>query len=272
MDEQARTLGEFCDEWLETVIKGAVGYSTKEIGKGCKFCSSDHYSCGEVRTATIEQIVETVQEAWKESEEYSLALSGGSMKQPDRGAKYFAEIVKKVIDVTPDIGISVELAPPTTNNYIDLLVEVGVKTLIMNLEFCDEKIRVELCPGKSEISQSRYFEALSYAVEKLGRGNVSSVLIAGLEDVQKTIEGARKLIDIGVMPTIMPFRPYDLSEMNYSTRQKVTSPEILFEIERDLKSYIYKNGYKYGCPNGCLNCNACIATNLWNERTERKDD
>jgi site-specific recombinase XerD len=28
MDEQAKTLGEFCDEWLETVIKGAVGYST----------------------------------------------------------------------------------------------------------------------------------------------------------------------------------------------------------------------------------------------------
>jgi uncharacterized Fe-S cluster-containing MiaB family protein len=231
----------------------------KTINKGCKFCSNDCTSQNSYNIASPKQIAEAVEVALNENNSYSLALSGGSLTVPDRGAIYFSEIAKEVLKHTPNLGISVELAPPETDEYIEILIEAGVKTIIMNLEFNNDAIRKEICPGKYEISQARYFESLKYAVKRLGAGRVSSVLITGIEDVTSTIEGAKKLIDIGVIPTVIPFRPYDNCEMK---DYKVSNPDDLVLIENEINQYIDKKGFEYKRPYGCLNCNACIGTAL----------
>ena len=127
------------------------------------------------------------------------------------------------------------------------------------MELFDDGKRRLFSPGKSEIPITRYFEALSYAVHKIGAGSVSSVLIAGLESIKSTIKGAKKLIDIGVIPTIMPFRPYDNCEMS---DYPVTNPKDLLIIEAEINEYLKQKDLKYNYASGCLNCNACIGNDL----------
>ena len=79
----------------------------------------------------------------------------------------------------------------------------------MNIEIADENLRKFICPGKSEISLDRYFSAMEKAVSLLGIGNVSSVLLAGIQPVEDIIRLGKELIEIGVIPTIMPFKPLD---------------------------------------------------------------
>jgi uncharacterized Fe-S cluster-containing MiaB family protein len=232
----------------------------KTSGNGCLFCSSDEYSTECLsETASHKQIAEAIQLALEENSTYSLALSGGSLAKPDRGAIYFSEIAKEVLRLSPNIGISVEIAPPESNEYIDMLVDAGVKTIIMNFEVFDDTKREKFCPGKFEISKTRYLEALKYAVQKLGIGRVSSVLIADLEKIESTIEGAKQLVEIGVIPTIIPFRPYDNSKMS---EWPISNPENLVIIENAIKTYVKEKGLSYKRPYGCLSCNACIGTVL----------
>lgn len=232
----------------------------KKLGRGCRYCSSDEYFNNERSCLPSElQIAEAVQLALDNGNNYSLALSGGTIEPPDRGAVFFSNIVKEVLKKSPNVGISVEMAPPESNFHIDMLIDAGVKSLIMNLEFFDENVRHKYCPGKSEISTDRYVEALKYAVSKLGSGRISSVLIAGLEDIESTIAGAKMLISIGVVPTIMPFRPYDNCEMR---DHPVSHPSDLSLIEYQLNKYIEEQKVNYKRPYGCLSCNACIGTEL----------
>ena len=168
----SEVLGVHGHNTLALVRHNACCYKT--MNKGCKYCSSDTYSSGEVdKVATPIQIAETVQIALQENDTYSLALSGGSFITPDRGAKYFSIIAKKVLEISPNIGVSVEIAPPESNEYIDMLFDSGVRTIIMNLEFFDDLVKEKFCPGKSEISKSRYFDSLQYAVSRFGVGQVS---------------------------------------------------------------------------------------------------
>lgn len=228
--------------------------------RGCKYCSSNKYCDGEdSKLPTTNQIAEAVYLAEADCGNYSLALSGGTTAYPDRGAIYFSEIAKAVHCLAPSIRISVEIAPPETNDFIDMLINSGVNTLIMNIDLFDDEKRRLFCPGKSEISINRYFEALSYAVHKLEVGSVSSVLIAGIESIKSTIKGAKKLIDIGVIPTIMPFRPYDNCEMS---DYPITNPKNLLIIDAEINQYLKKKDLKPNYASGCLSCNACIGSDF----------
>jgi|GEM_PF-511107 len=233
----------------------------KKIGRTCTFCGcNENFNGKDSILFSPSYIAEAVKLALSGGQEYSLALSGGMAESSDRGALLFCEIAKAVLAQSPNVGISVEIAPPVSNKYIDMLVDAGIKSIIMNLEIFDDAIRAKYCPGKIEIPSSRYFEALSYAVSKLSSWSVSSVLIAGLENIESTVTGAKKLIDIGVIPTIMPFRPYDNCEMS---DHPMTNPEILMEIERELHQYPRKTNLD-NCKHaeGCLSCNGCSGVDL----------
>ena len=176
-------------------------------GKGCLFCSFPKNKIPE--KSKILWIKETIRTALEENKKYSIGLSEGGRFTQDRGAIYLSKIVSSIREVDDAIPISVELIPPKINKYLDPLIDSGVTSLIMNLEFYDESIRRLFCPGKSRIIKKRYFDAFSYAIDKLKPGNVSSVLIAGIERTELTLEGAEKMVELGVIPTIIPFKPYD---------------------------------------------------------------
>ena len=130
----------------------------------------------------------------------------------------------------------------------------GVTSLIMNIELFDDAIRKSICPGKSEITIEQYMKALSYSVERLGVGNVSSVLIAGIEPIENTIICAKKLLHIGVIPTIIPFKPYDNCELH---NQKTTDPVILQIINEEISNEKIKISFPNVDSHSCIGCGAC---------------
>ncbi len=226
------------------------------IGKRCLYCSVQKSKIPQISDLEIrkQDIVETLLEALKENKDYSLALSEGVKNRDDCGAIYFSSILHKISESDILIKSSVELAPPTKEIYIDMLRSSGATSIIMNMEFYDEEIRKKYCPGKGEISTRRYFDALSYAVKIFGKGNVASVLIVGVEPKENTIACAKLLMDLGVLPVIVPFKPYDNCRLCNSN---ITSYEELDIISADVKRYFKTKNFKNICDSTCISCGAC---------------
>lgn len=230
----------------------------KSNGEGCLFCSSNQSEDIEWEIQA-KRICEVLEYALAENKQYSLALSGGTRTGEDRGAFYFSCLVDYIKRRYPTLNISVETAPPQKLKYLDNLIEAGVSSIIMNLELFSQENRKKYCPGKSKIQIEDYYAAYQLVTSKLGPWQAGSVLIAGLEPIEYTIIGAKKLIDLNVRPTIMPFRPYDLSPLRYG---KITDYTLLISIEEELHKYINEKKLNICQAFGCLSCNACIANEL----------
>lgn len=227
-----------------------------KIGKKCLYCSVTENKTSQLLDIEIrkQDIVETLIEALKENSDYSLALSEGVKNRNDRGAVYFSSILKKILESNILIKSSVELAPPKNDAYIDLLYSSGATSIIMNIEFYDDNFRRAYCPGKGEIDTKRYFEALNHSVKIFGMGNVASVLIAGIEPMDNTIKCAQLLLDSGVLPIIIPFKPYDNCNLSIS---KTTSPENLALISEEIDKYFKSKNFSNICNGTCISCGAC---------------
>ena len=231
------------------------GCSYVNKGKKCKFCSFTPYEFPyKGLSSRIDDIIETLNCAFEYNNHYSIALSEGTKTGNDRGAFFFSKVSRAITDTFGNKKISVELAPPSDNVYIDNMINNGVTSIIMNIELFDDNVRRNICPGKSEIPLEHYYKSLSYAVEKLGIGNVSSVLIAGIEPIQNTIKCAKELLQLGVIPTIIPFKPYDDCELR---DKKVTEPCILQTIYDELAKEIVKLKFPRVNSHSCIACGAC---------------
>lgn len=226
------------------------------LGKRCLYCSVQGSKIPQLADLEIREqdIVETLIEALKENNEYSLALSEGVKNRVDCGAVYFSTILQKILESGVLIKSSVELAPPSNNSYINMLRTSGATSIIMNMEFYDEDVRKIYCPGKGEISNTRYLDALSYSVKIFGKGNVASVLIAGVESKEKTITGAKLLLDLGVLPIIVPFKPYDNCRLR---NMSVTQFEEIETIISNIEGYFRRINFENICSSTCVSCGAC---------------
>jgi hypothetical protein len=164
-----------------------------------------------------------------------ILIGGGTPPGEDRGALMAARLCEK-IKKAHDISIYVMIAAPAKNQYIDDLKNAGADELGMNLELWSEE-GWNFIPGKRDlIGRERYLEALQYSVEVFGRINTRSILIAGLEPAEATVEGAITLAKMGVMPIISPFRPLDgtiLSEKRGLTGEAYTA--MWDELDRALE-------------------------------------
>lgn len=226
------------------------------LGNQCLFCSVKGSNIPQLLDLEIRKrdIVETLVEALKENNQYTLALSEGVKNGDDRGAVYFSTILQEISANNIQIKSSVELAPPSNNSYIDLLYSSGASSIILNIEFYNDELRKSYCPGKSEISIGRYFDALSYSVKRFGYGNVASVLIVGIEPVDNTITCAKLLLDMCVLPIIIPFKPYDNCSLS---NMKVTNPKDLDLVSENIRQYFRSKTFRNVCESACISCGAC---------------
>jgi radical SAM protein (TIGR04043 family) len=63
-------------------------------------------------------------------------------------------------------------------------------------------------PGKASVPMAAYEAAWDEAVRLFGRNRVSTYLLIGLgEDPDELVAGAARLIERGVYPFVVPFRP-----------------------------------------------------------------
>lgn len=224
-------------------------------GVKCKFCSLLPEADRPVDTDELAHGLELLYA--KVPHAHALNFSGATYRSPDDMADYWIELTRKLRAFYTG-AISVEFAPPVDLGKLEKMKAAGVTNIIMNLEIADRKLRKEICPGKSGITYERYYEAFRRGVELFGRGQVSSVLIAGLQPYDDIIAECEKMTAIGVFPTIMPFRPFDDSEL---ADRAMCDPDEYLRISEQLGKMLRGRVLSPQAMQGCTKCGGCSLEN-----------
>lgn len=223
-------------------------------GAKCKFCSIVKENS---KPTDIETLADGIKKLLEKTPTGMLNFSGGTYKNPDIMADYWIALVKKIREFS-NCKIAIEFAPPADLNKLVELYKAGLNVAIMNLEVANPLLRKEICPGKSHITYEHYYKAFTLAVELFGWGQVSSVLIGGIQPKEEIIAECEKMASIGVFPTIMPYRPLD--DCN-EKKEMLCTPEDLIYMADKLGKMLVKYNLDYNKQEGCTKCGGCSIEN-----------
>lgn len=238
----------FIDEGENYLHMTYTGCDYYKCNLKCKFCG-----CKErLNDSTANEIAEVVDYA-KNERNYHVCLGGGAYLPLQKSTEKFLEIISKIREKSKDIPIWVEMVPPT-NKEIEMLVLKGATSFGFNIEVYDEKLRKEICPGKSSISIEEYIKRSKFANSLLGGNKVGSTLICGIAPNETIKKGIDELTDNKIHPCILAFRPSQGSEYENKTEcdtesfYECSKYAVLKMLEKDLD--IFQN-------EGCLLCEYC---------------
>ena len=107
-------------------------------GKKCKFCGIELSleSKATILEKEPRQFCEVVEAATKDGVCNHVTLTTGTTDTPDRGSKLLAEIVKEV-KACREIPIHVQVEPPKSNLYLDMLADAEADTIGIHIESFD---------------------------------------------------------------------------------------------------------------------------------------
>ena len=243
------------DTLATTIVQACIRWNDEE--DRCRFCgigiSLENKATIPVKTPA--QLAEVTEAAVRLDGVRNLVMTMGTLNETDKGARYMARCVRAV-KAAVDIPIEVQFEPP---DDLDVLVEVreaGADSIGIHVEAFDQAVRERVMPGKSRVSVEEYFAAFRRAVEVFGEGQVSSYVIVGLgESSESIIEGCQRLVDIGVIPFVVPLRPIKGSEM-----QDVAAPpaDVMMRVYRAVADMLDRRGMSYAQSKaGCVLCGGC---------------
>jgi len=177
--------------------------------QACQYCQYDSMlNAAEPPLRDPLELVETVRAALAEREVDTVYLYNGYSPSDDVGLRRLVAVIALLRKHLGHRQIAVETVAPSDLSAIDELYEAGLDVLVCNIEVHDAERFAEICPGKHAIGgQDAIYKALNYARSVFRSGAVVSHLIVGLEPLESTIAGMKKLITQGVVPMLLPFRP-----------------------------------------------------------------
>ena len=182
-------------------------------------------------------------------------LTTGSTATPDRGAMYVGRCGQAVKQAA-DLPVQVQFEPPSDLDVIDRVAAMGIDSVGIHVETFDPAVLARVAPGKARWGIEAYFGAWERAVRAFGAGQVSTYVILGLgEDERTTVEGCKRAIDMGVYPFIVPLRPVPGSLM-----QDLLPPpkEAVEAVYRQVVPHLALRGMSAsGVAAGCARCQAC---------------
>lgn len=184
----------------------------------CTFCEiGGRKKIRRNKISHIHEFVKYVEEMHPHIRHY--LISGGT--PADKSWGHYIEVCNTIRNLTAK-PIYAMFSPPPNLNFIDRYISAGVGEMAINLELYDERFAQEVIPAKAYIGRDQYFETMEYAVTKLGStGNVRSILIAGIEPYERTLEGVRELAKRGVMPMLSIFKPISNTKMANHQKPKL---------------------------------------------------
>ncbi|WP_280171552.1 radical SAM protein [Agrobacterium pusense] len=172
-------------------------------------------------------------------------INGGNFKDRNKGFTHYTRIceaARRAIDECgrPEVELHLIVFPPENVELVSDLVPLGV-CMAMNMEVFDEGIFAEVCPGKEEIGGHKViFDTLSYAVDRLGAGNVFSIMVGGLEPVSSMSEGFDFLTRLGVVPVVNVFHADPGTPLE---NHPIPRPELIMEMGRALQNSYRSNSF-----------------------------
>ena len=159
--------------------------------------------------ASPQEIAEVAQAAYEDEGCSEMQITGGVLT--DRmEVPYILEVGRAVRDrlgvATIPSGQAV-LVPPD-RGQMEELKEAGWQGVAFNLEVWDPRLWPGIVPGKAAtLAREGWLEALEHAVQLFGKGNVASVLVAGLEPKATHWAGVEWLAQRGIYGVPIPWTP-----------------------------------------------------------------
>jgi len=191
-----------------TVVQTCIRYG---VDDRCRFCSIEESLRSGATTAVKRphELAEVAEAAVRMDGVRQMVMTTGTSAGTDRGAKHLARCVRAVKAAVPDLPIQVQCEPPADLEVLTDLREAGADAIGIHVESLDDEVRRRWMPGKATVPLTQYREAWREAVRVFGRNQVSTYLIVGLgEDPDELITGAAELVEMGVYPFVVPFRPH----------------------------------------------------------------
>jgi radical SAM protein (TIGR04043 family) len=187
-----------------------------------------------------------------------MVMTTGTTTGPDRGARNLVRAVRAVLAAVPGLPIQVECEPPGDLTRIGELHRAGATAIGIHVEALDEAVRRRWMPGKSTVSMVDYEAAWDEAVRAFGRNRVSTYLLVGLgENPDELIAGAGRLIERGVYPFVVPFRPM---RGTLAAREGIGAPDphLLAYVTERIAAKLRAAGMAGADQRaGCAACGAC---------------
>ncbi|MBI5328418.1 MAG: radical SAM protein [Deltaproteobacteria bacterium] len=207
-------------------------FFNKEIE--CRYCAGNpDIKKGKASVYTVEDVLETVEAAYKEGKAEIVYLSIGFSETADGGIEFLKPYIKAIKKHFNTL-IAVEALPPKENKWIDETYAIGADSVLYNLEIFDPKLFEDICPGRAAIiGRKRHLDALEYAATVFPSGTVASHLIVGLEPIESTVTGIDFLTNMGVIPILPVYRPSPRAKLPH---YKMPSTEVIAPVY----GYLYR--------------------------------
>jgi radical SAM protein (TIGR04043 family) len=159
----------------------------------------------------------------------------------------------------PGLPIQVQCEPPADLAVLTELRDAGADAIGIHVESLDDDVRRRWMPGKATVPLSRYRDAWREAVRVFGRNQVSTYLLVGLgEDPDELVAGATELIEMGVYPFVVPFRPHPGTLAVDVDATGAPDSAIVEKVSREVANALQLAGMAGTDQKaGCAACGAC---------------
>lgn len=245
------------DVLATTVVQTCIRYAEEER---CRFCTIEESlrSGATVAAKTPAQLAEVAAAAVRLDGIKQMVMTTGTTAGPDRGARNLVRSVRAVLAAVPGLPIQVQIEPPGDLAVIDELRAAGAASIGIHVEALDDEVRRRWMPGKGAVPMAEYEAAWDRAVAVFGRNQVSTYLLIGLgEDPDELVAGAARLIERGVYPFVVPFRPM---AGTLARRDGVPgpAPSLVREVSERVAGLLRAAGMLGADQKaGCAACGAC---------------
>jgi radical SAM protein (TIGR04043 family) len=247
------------DVLATTVVQTCIRYDEDQR---CRFCTIEESlrSGATIAAKTPAQLAEVARAAVRLDGVRQMVMTTGTTAGPDRGARYLVRCVRAVLDAVPGLPIQVQIEPPGDLTALTDLKEAGATAIGIHIESLNDEVRRRWMPGKGSVPIADYQAAWDEAVRVFGRNRVSSYLLIGLgEDPDELVAGARELIERGVYPFVVPFRPM---AGTLARRDGIGAPpaQLVWEVTERVAAML-RAASMIGADQraGCAACGACGA-------------
>jgi radical SAM protein (TIGR04043 family) len=245
------------DVLATTVVQTCIRYAESDR---CRFCTIEESlrSGATVAAKTPAQLAEVAEAAVRLDGVRQMVMTTGTTTGSDRGARNLVRAVRAVLEAVPGLPVQVQCEPPGDLAWIRELRDAGATAIGIHVESLDDEVRRRWMPGKSSVPMAEYEAAWDEAVRVFGPNRVSTYLLVGLgEDPDELIAGAGELIDRGVYPFVVPFRPM---AGTLAARDGIEPPgaELLRYVTEGVAAKLRAAGMRGADQQaGCAACGAC---------------
>jgi hypothetical protein len=239
----------------------SVECSLKDKNQDCLFCNINK-TAGlpgrEIFTKSPNQIAQAYKLARAAGFAGHLNLTGGFVPER-REVEYYLDVADAIKEKTSveSINGTAVIGAPSDLKVIEKYKEAGFKTVAINIEIWNKDIFKAICPGKEQQAGGwqHWVDAIVYAAEVFGHGNVRSNIVGGIEPKPSTLEGIEFLASKGAICFASIWQPNVGSGLE---GHRTPEPAWHFDLIQKIAAIHHKYGFTTRNLHNALGFGGCV--------------